>query len=42
MGIQKQIIKYKTDESFNPPMVGAKNVIEFLENLENSYFKIKV
>lgn len=38
--VQKQIIKYKTDENFYSPMIGAKQVIKFLNNKEDSYFKV--
>lgn len=38
--VQNKIIKYKTDENFYSPMIGAKQVIKFLNNKEDSYFKL--
>lgn len=41
MNVQKQIIKYKIDKNITPAMIGAKDVIRFLEKPQNSYFKLK-
>lgn len=39
--VQNKILKYKTNEKFYPPMIGAKQIINFLDNEDTSYFKVK-
>jgi UDP:flavonoid glycosyltransferase YjiC (YdhE family) len=39
--VQTQILKYKTNENYYPPMIGTKQIINFLDNAVTSYFKVK-
>ncbi len=39
--VQTKILKYKINENFYPPMIGAKQIINFLDTEDTSYFKVK-
>lgn len=39
--VQGEILKYKIDENFYSPMIGAKQIINYLDNEITSYFKVK-
>lgn len=38
--VQRELMKYKTDENLSPPLIGAQQILNFLNHTEDSYFKM--